>query len=68
MNHHPSSDSFGKIMEKQEYWQRKQFSERATVLCISCSSATMEEMSIITEGGRGSWVRSKTWNIPRAGC
>ena len=53
MNHHPSSDSFGKIMEKQEYWQRKQFSERATVLCISCSSATMEEMSIITEGGRG---------------
>ena len=68
MNHHPSSDSFGKIMEKQEYWQRKQFSERATVLCISCSSATMEEMSIITEGGRGPWGRSKTWNIPRAGC
>ena len=65
MNHHPSSDFFVKVMEKQEYWQGKQFSERATVLC---SSATMEEMSIITEGGRGPWVRSKTWNIPRAGC
>lgn len=68
MNHHPSSDFFVKVMEKQEYWQGKQFSERATVLRISGSSVTMEEMSIITEGGRGPWVRSKTWNIPRAGC
>lgn len=67
MNHHPSSDSFGKIMEKQEYWQRKQFSERATVLCISCSSATMEEMSIITEGGRGPWVSEQNMEYTKSG-